>query len=49
MIFFVRLFFGLERLSNEFAVGFLQQNLNTAFRFFELFLAFSRKLYAFLE
>src|SRR3979490_1511902 len=49
LIFFFRLFFGLERLSNQFAVGFLQQNLDTALRFFELFLAFSRKLHAFLK
>src|SRR5712675_2664686 len=49
LIFFFRLFFGLERLSNKLAVGLLQQNLDTALRFFELFLAFSRKLHAFLK
>ena len=43
------LFLRFERLSNEFAIGFLQQNLDAAFRFFELLLAFSRKLYALLE
>src|SRR6266852_6195123 len=49
LIFFFRLFFGLERLSDQFAVGLLQQNLDTAFRFFELPLTLSRKLDAFLE
>src|SRR6266853_152228 len=49
LIFFFRFFFGLERFSDELSVGFLQQNLNTAFRLFELLLAFSRKLHAFLE
>src|SRR5450755_1783664 len=41
--------FGLKRLGRQFAVGFFKQNLDFAFRFFELFLALARKLHAFLE
>jgi hypothetical protein len=49
LIAFLGLFFRLERLSDEFSVGFLQQNLDAAFGFFELLLALARKLDAFLE
>ena len=31
--------FGLERLRHKFAIRFLQQNLDAAFGFFQLFLA----------
>src|SRR6516165_4071303 len=38
-----------ERLSDYFSVRFLQQNLYSSFRFFQLLLAFARKANAFFE
>ena len=49
LIAFLGFFFRLERLGHEFSVGFLQQDLDAAFGFFELLLALARKLDAFLE
>ena len=43
------LFFGLERFGHQFSVGFLQQDLDAPFRFFELLLALAGELHAFLE
>src|SRR6266436_9182076 len=43
------LFLRLEGLGGEFSVGFLQQNLDAAFGFFELLLALAGKRDAFLE
>lgn len=41
--------FRLKRLRRNLAVRFLQENFDTAFCFFQLFLAVARELYAFLE
>src|SRR5450432_1110210 len=41
--------FGFKRLGRQFAVGFVQQNLDFAFRFFELLLALAGKLHALFE
>src|SRR4029077_5163726 len=49
LILFFGLFFGLERFGEELSVGFLQQNLDAAFRLFELLLALAGKLNTFLE
>src|SRR6202171_262543 len=38
--------FGFERLGRELSVGLLQQNFNTPFGFFQLFLALARKSHA---
>src|ERR1700693_1196321 len=38
--------FGFKRLGRELSVGFLQQNFNTPFGFFQLFLALARKSHA---
>src|SRR6266849_8004022 len=43
------LFFGLEGLGDEFAIGFLQQDFHAPFRFFQLFLALAGKGHAFLK
>src|SRR5216684_1644582 len=43
------LFFWLEGLGRQLAVGLLQQNLHAPFRFFQLLLALARKLHAFFE
>ena len=40
---------GIEGFRSQFAVGFLEQDLDSAFGFFELLLAFARKSDAFLE
>src|SRR5580704_7038424 len=49
----LRSLFGLtlwiERLRDQFSVRLFQKDLDFAFRFFELFLAFARKFDAFLE
>lgn len=44
-----RFIFCLERFGGHFPVGFFQQDFHPAFRFFELLLAFARKLYSFFE
>ena len=49
LIAFLGVFFGLEWLGHEFSIGFLQQDFDAAFGFFELLLALARKLDAFLE
>src|SRR5882724_2787747 len=41
--------FGIKRFGSKLAVGFLEQNFHSAFRFFQLFLAFARESHAFLE
>src|ERR1700675_1616677 len=41
--------FGFKWFGREFSIGLLQQNLNTAFGFFQLFLALARKSHAFLK
>src|SRR4029077_5142714 len=41
--------FGFKRRGCEFSIGLLQQNFNTPFGFFQLFLALARKSHAFLE
>lgn len=43
------LIFRLKRFSGDLSVRLFQQNLNAAFGFLELFLAFSRKLHALFE
>ena len=40
---------GIERLGGQLAVGLFEQNFDFAFGFFELLLAFARKLDAFFE
>src|SRR6202035_5386884 len=41
--------FGFKRLGSQLAVGFFQQNFNTPFGFFELFLALARESNAFFK
>ena len=41
--------FGLKHFCGQFAIGFLQQNLYSPFRFFQLLLAFPRKVHAFFK
>src|ERR1700676_908474 len=41
--------FGFKRSGCEFSVGLLQQNFNTPFGFFQLFLALARKSHAFFK
>src|SRR5450759_4014407 len=41
--------FGFKRFGCQFSVGLLQQNFNTPFGFFELFLALARKSHAFFK
>ena len=48
-VLFSGLFFRLEGLGGEFPVGLLEENLDTAFGFFELLLALAGKGDAFLE
>src|ERR1700681_2181509 len=43
------LVFGFKWLRRQFSVGLLQQNFNTPFGFFQLFLALARKSHAFLK
>src|SRR6267143_1188791 len=41
--------FGIKRFGGELAVSFFEQDFHAAFRFFQLFLAFSRECHTFLE